>query len=481
MASLKANALYNSFYQAIRIIFPLITYPYVARIIGPEGIGKVTYAYTYASYFYNFALAGIPYFALREISKVRDNKIVLSKKYSQFIIISTLLALFSAFAYMLSEFFIPTVVPERILFKLFFINVISEWMQIDWFYQGVENYRYITIRNILIRLISIIFTFILINKKEDYIYYAILMIVTSLISGILNIIYSLKITKFSYNLECFSDNFKGIFTSFFIVHSGIILNSIDVIMLGNLVNDQKQSVGLYNAAFRLLKIIISIIGSITVVLTPRLSYLFSKQEEKKILDILNKNVNISLFISIPALILLFYFSKDIISIFFGNKFINSIETLKILSFDILFLSLIGILSQILYAKHKDKIFIVINIIISIFGILSNLIFIPIYKHDGAALATIITRLLYLMILVWINYDYIKKFSDIKEIFKITLANLSALLVIIIIRDLKTNIIILITIYGICYLIISYNTKIKIFLYLCEWIKNKYLSLIRKMK
>jgi O-antigen/teichoic acid export membrane protein len=300
----------------------------------------------------------------------------------------------------------------------------------DWFYQGIENYKYISIRNFTIRLLSLVLIFLIIKRKEDYVLYGLIWVLGTLVSSISNFSYSFKFASLQIKYLKIKNLFNHLVRSLpttILSWMGFIYATIDTIMLGIMIQDDKYSVGLYNVAGRIIRIVLSIIISISTVLLPRFSYLSEAKDYDHLNDILLKGTYLIMYIAIPCFIGIFCISDNIILIFAGNKFENSITTLKILSFELIFVSIRSILSNYLYAISKEKKLVVITISSLLLAIILNALLIPPFKQNGAATATIICMFIESILLIRASRNIVFHSKEWKTLIKIVVVNILFLL------------------------------------------------------
>ena len=174
MALIKRNFSYNVLLNLSRVIFPLITAPYISRVLEPDGIGLFNFANTYAGYFALFAVLGIPFYGIRETAKLHDDKEGLSKLVSELISVSFIATFVVTLIYVTSIFLIGQLDENRVLFLVAGFLVYFAPFRIDWFYSGLEQFKYITLRTVVIRTVSIICMFVFVRTKSDLLVYMIL-------------------------------------------------------------------------------------------------------------------------------------------------------------------------------------------------------------------------------------------------------------------------------------------------------------------
>ena len=202
MKSLKKNIFFNIINDASNILFPLITSMYVSRIIMPEGVGLVSYAQNIASYFVTFAALGLPTYGIREIAKVQNDNTLSNKTFTELFIINAITTAVSTAAYAILVMSPLGSGFDKRLMLCFGISILFNFINIEWLYMGKEEYVYISLRSVIIKIISLVLIFVFVRTKEDYINYSIIIVVALGGNYIFNIIHARKIVKFSFkNLE----------------------------------------------------------------------------------------------------------------------------------------------------------------------------------------------------------------------------------------------------------------------------------------
>jgi len=184
--SIKKNAFFNTVRTISSLIFPIITFPYVSRILGPNGTGQVNFALSIIGYFILLASLGIPLYGIREIARVRDNKNELKELAQELFIIHLISTIIVVVVLIFFIFLNKKLYSEKTLFLVSSISIISSTLSVDWLFQGLEEYKKITIRSIIFSLVSLIMIFLIIHNENDYIKYATIGVFTSLFSALLN-------------------------------------------------------------------------------------------------------------------------------------------------------------------------------------------------------------------------------------------------------------------------------------------------------
>ena len=440
--SISKNYFYNTLLKVLNIIFPMITFPYIARVLSASGVGKVHFSLSVIAYFILISRVGIPMYGIRECAKYKDNKNKLSKAVQEILLINLISLILSMFVFYLLVFYSGRLSSYKNILLILSINVISTSLGIEWFYQAIEEYKYITIRNIIVKLLSLILIFLFINDKSDVNIYAIILVI-SLTGGYLYNFFHAQVyvnlfKKYSsYNIK---RHLKPILMLFAMSISISIYVNLDKVMLGLLTND--TAVGYYTAANKMIKVIVALITSLSTVLLPRMSYYIENNLTKKIDNLINKSLNFILIIALPAVVGVFMLAKQIILIFTGTGYTEAILTIKLLAPLILVIGLSNLLGvQILISHGKERLTLISTVIGALINFILNLILIPKYQHNGAAVATLIAEVAVASTQVYFAYSYLKGKINYKSLIDYCIGTFLIILTCISINYLINNIIV----------------------------------------
>lgn len=413
--NLKNNFIFNMIGVITNLLFPVIIFPYISRILNPIGIGKVTFVNSISTYFLMFASLGIPLYGVREIAKVRNNQEELQKTVSEIFLLNLITTFVVTILYFIG-IYLGYLGKEKILLKIMSLNIFFTFMGVEWFYQGIEEYKYITIRGIFFRIISLILIFSLIKKEEDYIIYGLITIIPIIGSNILNFFKLKSLIKLSFKKLNLKKHLKPILTIFSMNLAISIYTNLDSVMLGY--KSTETSVGLYSSGIRLVKLILGIVTSLGVVMLPRISNYIQNGMEKELKNILDKAFKFIIFLSFPCFLGLYLTSKEIILIFSGHGFIDAINTMKYLTPIVIFIALsnfVGI--QILYPRGEERKVLISVIIGAIINFSLNWVLIPKYAQNGAAISTTIAEGMVLVVQIVLGYRYLRFIKFNFELFK----------------------------------------------------------------
>lgn len=386
--SLKVNAILNITKTLMGLVFPLITFPYASRILMPEGLGKVNFALSIISYFAIISSLGIENYGIREAAKLRDDKIQLSK-FSKEIFMINMISTIVAYALLaVAIIFIPKFLEYRRLLIVSSATILFTTLGMNWLYSAVEDYLYITIRSIIFQVISLILLFLLVHSKDDYVKYAAISVVSNVGSNILNFVHSRKYISFKIDKPLkFKKHLKPIMVLFAMAVAVKIYTVLDTTMIGFLKNDYE--VGIYTAATKINKIVLSLVVSIGTVLLPRLSYYSSMEDKTEFYKLAYKGFDILLLIALPSAVGLSLLSTSIVHLLSGNGYEAAILPMRIMNPIIVVIGLsnfIGI--QMFMPLNKEKWTLYSVLVGAVVNFFINLFLIPIYGSVGASIATL---------------------------------------------------------------------------------------------
>ena len=371
----------------------------------PEGTGKVAFATSLISYLTIFASFGVSTYGVRAIAQVRDNKLELSKRVHEILFINFIGLILSYIMLFVSLAIIDELKSEYILFLISSLSIIFTIVGVEWLYKGLEEYKYITTRTIVVRTILLLLTFLLVRTESDYLIFAAISVLSAVGSGVINLI-NLKNKIYIGYLRKYQikQHIKPMFFLFLTSLAITIYTNTDAAMLGLLKGNVE--VGYYNAAVRIKSILLAVVTSLGVVLLPRLSYFLSNNLNKEFNDSLNNSMAFIFVISLPAMLLLLIYSPNIILILAGNEYYNSILPLQILAPTIVIVGITNILGiQLLLPKGRELSLLLTVSIGAILNILLNLSLIPSYAEVGTSVSNLITELVILLAQIAITWEY----------------------------------------------------------------------------
>lgn len=428
--SVKYNLIMNVILKMSSFIFPLITFPYVSRVLGATANGKVAFATSVIYYFTVIATLGIPTYGIKVCANYRDDIEKLSKIVKELLIICSIMMIISYAIFFIALNTFPQLYEEKILMLINSITILLTVIGVEWFYQAIEQYDYITIRNLVFKIISIILMFAFVHESKDYVLYGAITILGTTGSNVLNI---LRLNKFvhlnkKYHLE-FKMHIKPIFVLFMLTAATMIYTSLDTTMLGFISGDTQ--VGYYNAAIKIKNILVSLVTALGTVLLPRLSYYITNGMQNKFNNLIKKSFNFVFLISVPLTFYCILMASDCINFLAGNGYSGSIVPMQLITPTIIFIGLTNIIGiQILVPLGFEKKTVISTIIGAVVNLILNYILIPLYASSGAAFATMVAELLVLITqLIMIRYK-IKELIDLKNFIKIFISGVFSFMVLV---------------------------------------------------
>lgn len=384
------NSLYNVVYTLANTFFSLLSSVYMSRILQPEGIGNYSYILTFVSYFVSLAALGIPVHGIREIAKVRDKNEEKNRVFSELFIMNFFTSCFSFCFYLLVLYFTGISKQSLDLYIRLGMLIAANILNIDWLYKGEEEYGYIALRSIIIKLCSLILLVLCIHSEADINRYADITVLAACGNYIYNVIHAQKLVKFTRRGFRFARHIKPnlllAISSFF----GDLYNKIDITMLGVLATD--YSVGIYSNAHKIVNIIISCSIAATGTFLPRISSVL-KDSKQDAIHIVNKGLEMLVFICIPLTFGLCVLSKQVVLFLYGDSFADAAITINILSCLIIIRGIGDLVCyQLQIAAGLEKMRVPASFLTAILNITMNWLLIPALNENGAAIASVASEL-----------------------------------------------------------------------------------------
>ena len=407
--SVKNSVFYNVLLAISQVFFPLITFPYLARTLGPEHVGVLNFAESIAKYFVMLAALGIPIYGIREIAKVQNELKERTKIFAEIFTINLICTLGLSFIFLAAVFSIPQLNKEKVLFYWTITYFIFQVFYLEWFFNGMNQFKFIAIRQFIIRFFFIIFVFILIKSQLDYVNYMRMQFGLSVLIAIIN--FSNLSKHISLNKASFSNldlrkHIKPLLYIFLTIFSISIYFSLDTILLGFLANN--ESVGYYSTALKLNKLIIAVFGAVTVAIFPSLINLYHSQQIEKFRELIRQVFFVLVSLSIPAIVIFISCAKEIVHVLFSQNFDRSILPLQITAPLILIVSLSSIFGfQVLSALAKDRQILYSAIIGMTVSIVLSILLVPTLMEVGEAITILVTELSVSVSFIYFTKKYFK--------------------------------------------------------------------------
>lgn len=389
-SSIKKNFAYKSALTISTYIMNFITFPYVSRVLGVEGIGLVSFVDNTVNYFLLFASMGIGFLGTREIAAIKDNKKKSDTVFANVLGLNLLFTLVTLVIYLLCINFVDKLHQYDQLFYIGSAKILFTAFLIEWFFTGIENFRYITLRSLMIKLIYIIMVFIYVRSKEDYELYFILTVATVVINAIVNIIYSRKyvdlqireLLSIKYLKQNISLGIYAIMTSMYI--------TFNVMFLGCVSNNVE--VGYYTTAFKLYSVVLGFFTAFTNVMLPRMSSLIAKGNKDLFQQMIDKSFTMMVFFIIPMILCSMILAPQIVYLLSGEGYEGAVLPMRIIMPAALFVGIAQVMAlQILTPMKRDKILLVASFIGALVSLLINIFIVPHMHSVGSAIVLLVAE------------------------------------------------------------------------------------------
>ncbi|SEM71271.1 Membrane protein involved in the export of O-antigen and teichoic acid [Mucilaginibacter gossypiicola] len=399
---LKKNIFFNFLLSVSQILFSVIIFPFASRTLGPDGIGSVVFIDSITQIFLLIAALGIPIYGVREISKVKDDPDQLSSLFSELVTIHMICTAIFVVTYVLAGIFIGKINTHLNLVLIGAFILICNVFTIEWFFQGIEQFTYITKRTLLVRGLFLILLFGFVHHKGDEPVYYGLTAASYFFNALFNFIYSKKIIRLSFKHLNLKKHVKPLLV---ILCSNIVITVyllMDNTILGFLKGE--VPVGFYSTAVKIAKISITIVTALGAVLIPQISQAFKKGDHSRIQLLINKSFNFVCTFGIPISVGIIIMAPFIITTLVGKSFSQSIVPLQILSPIIFIIGATNVFAwQILSPLGNDKKVLIVVLCGMVVSLSINFAVIPTFSANGAAFANICTELVVMLLSFYFVY------------------------------------------------------------------------------
>lgn len=406
--SIKLNAFLNMIKTISSILFPLITFPYISRVLSPKNIGKINFGSAFVNYFSLIASLGITTYAIRECSAKRKNKNELSKVASQLFSINIITTIISYTIMIITLLLFRNFDSYRTIIIIQSTTILFTTLGCDWLNSAMEDFEFITIRTIFFQVLSLLLMFIFVHRPSDYIKYVVITIFSSSGANITNIFYRKKYCKVRFTSRMnWKVHAKPIVLLFVMILAQTIFSNADVTMIGLIKGDTE--VGYYSTAYKIENIISQVVSSLAWVIMPRMSSYFETESYEQINELLKKVFGVLVFLGFPCVAGTIVLSKEIILIIGGIEYLGSVIPLAILMLSFFF-SLFGgsfLGNMVLLPSKKEKDYMIICCVATVVNVILNLFLIPKFGAIAAAGTTAFCSFLMMIIMVLIKDKRIK--------------------------------------------------------------------------
>lgn len=414
---LKKNVLYSGFLTSSLYIFQFITYPYVSRVLGVNGIGICNFTQTIVHYFILLSTLGITSIGIREIAKYKNDNVHLNKVFSGIFQINAILTFFVLLLYIVLIEILPQLVPYRRLLYIGVVQIIFNTLSIEWLFKGLENFKYITIRTFWVKILYVISVFVFIRDEGDYDLYFAIIVGSVVVNGIVNWRYGTHLVKYTW--QPLREICKQYVRPLLLLGAQIFLQMLYtdfiVIYLGFVSGDTQ--VGLYTTATKIFSIVLALYSSFTLVMMPRISSLCADGNYAQIRILTNKSFSLLYAFAFPCIFLLMVFARETIGIISGSDYEGAVLLLKIAAPIILVAGIEQILIlQLILPLRMDKALFYNSIAGATIGLILIFSLIPSLLSAGAVVAWGVSECIVLLSACYFLSKRISNVVDIKMAF-----------------------------------------------------------------
>lgn len=419
--SIKKNIVLNITYTVFNIIFPLITFPYVSRVLNVENMGLTSFFSTVANYAIMISSLGITTYGIKATARCRDNKKELSSVTQELFILNLIMTFLVVFILFFSILFIDKFKNNILLFSINMLYVLASPFSLNWLYSGLEQYSYITKRTIFIKTLSLLLIFIFVRQENDFIIYALITVLSYVVSYLINFFYSRKFLSFKIENKL---NIKRHLKSTLVIFASIlainVYTQLDTIMLNFISGDRE--VGLYTVAVYVKTALLTLVNSISIVLLPRISFYYSNNKKILAENIIIKCSSLIALISISLTIFFIINARDSILVLSGPNYLDATISMQLIMPILIFSGISNITgNQVLIPFGKENYFMKAVIIGAIIDLVLNAVLMPMYGCVGAAMATMLAEFTQMSIQMYYAKKIISNFFDKKSLCKILIA------------------------------------------------------------
>ncbi len=386
--NIKKNYIYNVSYQLLVMIAPLITTPYISRALGADNIGMYSYVNSIVSYFTLFANLGITIYGQREISYVQDSRKNRSDIFWEIKILQICTSGLAAAAYL-----IFALLQDQMLFYLVFIfNILAVTADVTWFFQGIEDFKNIVVRNVVFKILNIIYIFCVVRNQKDLIPYSLGMGLFLFMSNAsLWVSLSKYVGKPDVRMLRPFRNFKTILSLFIPTIAIEVYTVLDKTMIGLITRDAFEN-GYYEQAIKISRMALTMVTALGTVMVPRIGFYFHCKENEKIQSLIFRGYQFVWFLGVPLCLGLIGISPNFVPWFFGAGYGKVVPLLYILSFLIPAIGISNVTGiQYLIPTKRQNMLSFTVITGAATNLVMNLILIPRLQAVGAAIASVMAE------------------------------------------------------------------------------------------
>ncbi len=423
--SLSFNFAMNVILKLSAVIFPLITFPYISRVLGPEGNGKITFVTSVVSYFAMFAQLGIPTYGIKACAECRDDREALSRTVQELLAINLVSMTVSYGLLGLCMALVPRFREEPALMAIQAISLLLNTVGMDWLYQAIEQYSYITLRNILFKLLALAGMFWLVQEPEDYVLYGAISLMGSYGSNLWNLFYARRFVRLRVRRKLqWKRHLRPVFSFFALSAATTVYLYMDSVMVGFLHGDAE--LGYYNAAVKVKTILVSLVTALGTVLLPRISHYLANGRRDKFETLVRQSLGIILLTTVPLVLYFIAAAEPVILFLAGEQYRDSVLPMQIIMVTVLLIGVSNLTGmQVLVPLNLEHYTVLSTVYGAVVNLALNALLIPRLRSAGAAIGTVAAEAAVLAAQLWYLRGRFPLWKGQVQLGKLMLAALAA--------------------------------------------------------
>nr|WP_315147239.1 flippase [uncultured Flavobacterium sp.] len=414
---IKRNFAFNAVLTGSNFIFPLLVFPYVSRVLGVSNIGLFNFVDNIINYFILFSMLGISVTGIREIAKNKNNHEKLQSSFSSLFVLNAICTVIVLVLLLVAMVFVPKLNENWDLMFLGGIKLLFNLFLIEWFFKGMEDFKYITIRSVIVKSVFVLSVFVFVKNQSDVLIYYALTVGTVALNAIFNFVYIRKLLSFNFEKITFTPFIQPFFTFGVYIALTSMYTSFNIAYLGFVSGDTE--VGYYTTATKLYGFLLSLFTALTTVMLPRMSALVEEGKMDEIKILTSKSYDALIAFSFPIIVISTVFAPQIIRLLAGQGYEGAVLPMRMIMPLMLVIGIEQILIlQLLMPLKRDKLILFNSIVGAIVGIILNLLLVSTFKSLGSAIVWICSELSVL----FVAQHFVKKFINIQFPFKEIIVN-----------------------------------------------------------
>lgn len=416
MPSLKKNLLYSVLLVVANYVFPFLTYPYVSRVLGVTGIGACNFVDSVINYFILFATLGVDTYGIREVAKHKGDKVKLDRIFSSIFLVHLILTAIMLLLLVISTLTVPQLIAHKDLMLIGGFKLVFNCLMVEWLYKGLEDFKLITLRSVVVKSIYVVAVFILVRERGDIWLYYLLSTLMVIANALVNIVFARRKVSLVFS----GLDLKATFRSLIALGVYLIMTSMyttfNTTFLGFVSGETE--VGYYSNATKIYYMVMAVFTAFTSVMIPRMSELVSSGETERFKSFFQAAVDILFGFSFPIIIWMVFAASDIVRVIAGPEFGGSVLPMQVIAPLVFIIGYEQILAlQTLLPLGKDKILLRNSVIGAILGVVLNCVLVPFFASLGASIVWIVTEVLVLVLSQIAVYQELRISFPIREIIK----------------------------------------------------------------